>query len=73
MNHDKCTHSPDFRVCDECEDKNTTKVVQAILDDWIDKNPGLKEDLAKLVAEVMAFNIKWGTDLKSEKLITLRN
>jgi len=50
------------------KDQARARVLQAIMSDWLRRNPGLLEDINSLSAEIAIMNLKWGLELKVEDI-----
>jgi hypothetical protein len=53
------------------KDKARAKILEAIMNDWFEKNQGLLEDIQELSAKVAAFNAKWRTSIKAKDLFEI--
>lgn len=42
------------------------KIMQKFYEQWISNQPGIEEDLLELTANIVSFNIKYGTKLDAE-------
>jgi len=47
------------------KEKVQKHLLQKMMDAWIADNPDLLEDIQRLAGEIVLFNSKWGTKLKS--------
>lgn len=55
-------------IANSKKDYAKSKILQAMLNDWERKNPGILEDINKLSVELALFNAKWGTDIQARDL-----
>lgn len=51
-------------------DKAKEKIMQLLMDSWIEENPTLLDDINELSTHVVSFNAKYGTNLEAKDIIS---
>jgi len=51
------------------ENEIKQKIIQKMTDNMLEANPGMAEDISKLVSMIVLFNLKYGTKLEPKDIL----